>query len=89
MRHGPVCLAPPSPAYVGAQVMTLPCSMTGEQSWEKHGLQLVHRLSNLCLDARDPQEVTVQDCHPQLATQEFVFTRWLLRGRANTYDFLD
>lgn len=81
LRHGSWCLAPPTPAYVGAQVITLPCSSSSDQLWDKlergqlRGVTVVHRLSNLCLDARNAQEITVQECHPKLDTQEFVFTR--------------
>ena len=82
LRHGSWCLAPPTPAYVGAQVITLPCSSSSDQLWDKldrgqlRGVSVVHRLSNLCLDARNAQEITVQECHPTLDTQEFIFTRW-------------
>lgn len=81
LRHGSWCLAPPTPAYVGAQVITLPCSSSNDQLWDKlergqlRGVTVIHRLSNLCLDARNAQEITVQECNPQLDTQEFIFTR--------------
>ncbi|KAI9563190.1 hypothetical protein GHT06_010648 [Daphnia sinensis] len=81
LRHGSWCLAPPTPAYVGAQVITLPCSSSNDQLWDKlergqlRGVTVIHRLSNLCLDARNAQEITVQECNSQLDTQEFIFTR--------------
>lgn len=85
LRHGSLCLAPPSPAYVGALAMMLPCSKTSDQLWEKHerpgssshAVSLVHRISNLCLDARNSQEITVQACNDDLPTQEFTLTRWV------------
>lgn len=82
LRHGSWCLAPPTPAYVGAQVITLPCSSSNDQLWDKldrgqlRGVSVVHRLSNLCLDARNAQEITVQECHSIIDSQEFIFTRW-------------
>lgn len=92
LRHGSWCLAPPTPAYVGAQVITLPCSSSNDQLWEKlergqlRGVTVMHRVSNLCLDARNAQEITVQECNPQLDTQEFIFTRWesILSSMAKT-----
>lgn len=78
LRHGSWCLAPLTPAYVGARVLTLPCNTDADKMWQKYSrgangsVSFVHKISNLCLDARDAHEITVQQCHPELSTQEFI-----------------
>lgn len=81
LRHAGLCLAPPTPAYAGADVLLLPCTTTADQLWEKRPRSgsasdadqtLVHRASSLCLDARNKLTLTVETCRGDKESQVFV-----------------
>jgi hypothetical protein len=76
LQHGNLCLAPPTPAYSGANLILLPCGSTPDQLWEKrqrtNGHALVHKPSSLCMDARNTQEITIHQCQDDQVTQVFV-----------------
>lgn len=76
IRSGNVCLNAQDKEYTSLVVVIGNCvgHEQGTKRWSRHGRQLIHMKTALCLDKHDRWGIILSECHPNTYSQQWDFT---------------